>query len=158
MSEKTVLVVDYDAQSLETLASIFQSKNFRTLKAADGQTAYDLFKKENPDVVILEAILPKMHGFDLTRKIFQESNGRTPVIVVTGLYRGPQYRHEALTSLGAADYFEKPVDPDRLLNSVLNLLREEESLEADLPDSQMIISRLAERIRNRTDQVPKKTS
>jgi DNA-binding response OmpR family regulator len=158
MSEKTVLVVDYDAQSLETLAGIFQQKNFRILKAADGQTAYDLFKKENPDVVILEAILPKMHGFDLTRKIFQESNGRTPVIVVTGLYRGPQYRHEALTSLGAADYFEKPVDADRLLNSVLNLLREEESLEADLPDSQMVISRLAERIKNRTNPAAKKTS
>jgi len=60
--------------------------------------------------------------------------------------------------LGAADYFEKPVDADRLLNSVLNLLREEESLEADLPDSQMVISRLAERIKNRTNPAAKKTS
>lgn len=148
MSEKKVLVVDYDAQSLEKLAGIFQNKNFRVIKASDGQTAYELFKKENPDAVVLEAILPKIHGFDLTRKIFQESNGRTPVIVVTGLYRGPQYRHEALTSLGAADYFEKPVDPDRLLASVVNLLKEEESIEADLPNARTVIENLAQRIKN----------
>jgi len=146
--EKTILVVDYDAQSLEELASYFQNKNFRVLKAKDGQMAYEVFKKENPDIVVLEAILPKIHGFDLTKKIYQETGGRTPVIIVTGLYKGPQYRHEALTSLGAAEYFEKPVDPDRLLSSIINLLREEESLEADLPDSQTVISNLAQKIMN----------
>lgn len=146
--EKSILVVDYDAQNLEELAQYFQNKNFRVLKARDGQTAYEIFKKENPDIIILEAILPKIHGFDLTKKIYQESGGRTPVIIVTGLYKGPQYRHEALTSLGASDYFEKPVDPDRLLSAVVNLLREEESLEADLPDSESVISSLAQRIMN----------
>lgn len=146
--EKTVLVVDYDAQNLEELARYFQNKNFRVLKASDGQTAYEIFKKENPDIIILEAILPKIHGFDLTKKIYQESGGRTPVIIVTGLYKGPQYRHEALTSLGASEYFEKPVDPNRLLSSVVSLLREEESLEADLPDSQSVISSLTQRIMN----------
>lgn len=146
--EKSILVVDYDAQNLEELAQYFQNKNFRVLKARDGQTAYEIFKKENPDIIILEAILPKIHGFDLTKKIYQESGGRTPIIIVTGLYKGPQYRHEALTSLGASDYFEKPVDPDRLLSAVVNLLREEESLEADLPDSESVISSLAQRIMN----------
>lgn len=146
--EKTILLVDYDTQNLEQWASYFQNRNFHVLKASDGQTAYEIFKKENPDIIILEAILPKIHGFDLTKKIYQESGGRTPVIIVTGLYKGPQYRHEALTSLGASEYFEKPIDPDRLLSSVINLLREEESLEADLPDSQSVISRLAQRIMN----------
>lgn len=146
--EKSILVVDYDAQNLEELARYFQNKNFRVFKASDGQTAYEIFKKENPNIIILEAILPKIHGFDLTKKIYQESGGRTPVIIVTGLYKGPQYRHEALTSLGASEYFEKPVDPDRLLSSVVSLLREEENLEADLPDSQSVISSLAQRIMN----------
>ncbi len=155
MKERTVLIVDYDPPSLESLASIFQTNNFRILKATDGQSGYELFKKENPDIVILEAILPKMHGFDLTRKIFQESNGRTPVVVVTGLYRGPQYRHEALTSLGAAEYFEKPVDRDKLLNAVLNLLREEESIESELPDSREVISMLAQRVKSLTNPAKK---
>ncbi|MCX7975291.1 MAG: response regulator [Candidatus Aminicenantes bacterium] len=156
--EKTLLVVDYDQQSLEDLVNFFQNKNFRVLKASDGQTAYEIFKKENPDIVILEAILPKIHGFDLTKKIYQESGGRIPVIIVTGLYKGPQYRHEALTSLGASEYFEKPVDFERLLAAVINLLREEESLEADLPDSHAVISRLAERIMNPYSQIQKKKS
>lgn len=155
MQEKTILVIDYDAQSLEELASYFQSKNFRVLRASDGQTAYEIYKKENPDIIILEAILPKIHGFDLTKKIYQESGGRTPVIIVTGLYKGPQYRHEALTSLGASEYFEKPVDLERLLAAVINLLREEESLEADLPDSHSVISSLAARIMNPTNPTRK---
>lgn len=148
MEDKSILIVDYDAKNLEELTSYFQNKNFRVFKASDGQTAYEIFKKENPDIIILEAILPKIHGFDLTKKIYQESGGRTPVIIVTGLYKGPQYRHEALTSLGASEYFEKPIDFDRLLGSVISFLREEESLEADLPDSQTVISSLAQRIMN----------
>lgn len=148
MKKKAILLVDFDSQNLEQWASYFQNKNFCVLKASDGQTAYEIFKKENPDIIILEAILPKIHGFDLTKKIYQESGGRTPVIIVTGLYKGPQYRHLALTSLGASEYFEKPIDPDRLLSSVTSLLREEESLEADLPDSQSVISCLAKKIMN----------
>ena len=107
----------------------------RSSQAADGQAAYDKFKSEKPDLVILEAILPKIHGFDLTKKISQESGGRVPVIIVTGLYRGPQYKHEALSSFGAADYFEKPVDPEKFVASVIQLLHDEEDIEEELPDS-----------------------
>ncbi|MDW7759730.1 MAG: response regulator [Acidobacteriota bacterium] len=149
MTEKKILIVDYDARSLEALAEMLSSSRLTIIRAADGQEAYDLFLSENPDCVVLEAILPKIHGFDLTRRIHQESNGRVPVIIVTGLYRGPQYRHEALSCLGAADYFEKPVDPGKFRAAIQKLLRDDEDIDEDLPNADDVIAGLTRRIHPR---------
>jgi len=147
MADKKILIVDYDSQSLELLAGIFKGQKVQIIKAMDGQSAYDKFKSEKPNAVILEAILPKIHGFDLTKRISQETQGRVPVVIVTGLYRGPQYRHEALTSFGAADYFEKPVDKEKLAASVMSLIQEEGDIDEDLPDPVAIIQGLSRRIK-----------
>jgi len=122
MSEKKILIVDYESSSLESLSRILKNLKVQVIQATDGAQAYDLFKEEKPDLVILEAILPKLHGFDLTRKIVQDSQGAVPVIILTGLYKGPQYRHEAVANLGALKYLEKPVNPDVLLEIVSRLL------------------------------------
>jgi DNA-binding response OmpR family regulator len=148
MAEKKILIVDYDAQSLESLVQLFKAYKIKIIKAADGLSAYEKFKSEKPDLVILEAILPKLHGFDLTRRISQESKGSIPIVIVTGLYRGAQYKHEALSSFGASDYFEKPYDGEKLVSSVLNLLNEEEDIEEDLPDSASIVEKLSQRIKS----------
>ena len=147
MADKKILIVDYDNAHLESLAALFEPQ-FLVIKAGDGQAAYEKFREEKPDIVILEGILPKIHGFDLTKRISEESHGRVPVIIVTGLYRGPQYRLEALTTFGASDYFEKPVDKERLLRSVMTLLEEEEDIEEDLPDSAEVLRNLSQRIKN----------
>jgi DNA-binding response OmpR family regulator len=147
MAEKKIMIVDYEAQSLNSMAELFKPYKVQIIKAADGLAAYEKFIAEKPDLVILEAILPKIHGFDLTKKISQESRGSVPVVIVTGLYRGPQYKHEALTSFGAADYFEKPLDKERFLASVLNLLNAEEDIEEELPDSTAVIENLSRRMK-----------
>ncbi len=149
MVEKKILIVDYDLQSLEGLTQMLKSNRFQIVTATDGQMAYEKFLSERPDLVILEAILPKIHGFDLTKKIGTESGGRVPVIIVTGLYRGPQYRHEALSVFGATDYFEKPVDPDRFVAAIKQLLHEEEDIDEDLPDPNSVIESLAHRAKGR---------
>ncbi len=158
MTEKKILIVDYDSQSLEAMAKLLKSQKVQIIKAADGQAAYDKFKSEKPDLVILEAILPKIHGFDLTKKISQESGGRIPVIIVTGLYRGPQYKHEALSSFGAADYFEKPVDPEKFVGSVLQLLHDEEDIEEELPDPESVIENLSQKVKAKPHRPKDKTA
>ena len=147
MIERKILIVDFDAASLESLAGIFEPYRFQIIRAADGQSAYEKFKEEKPDIVVLEAILPKIHGFDLTKRISEETHGRVPVIIVTGLYRGPQYRMEALSTFGAADYLEKPVDKEKLLRAVMKLLSEEEEIEEDLPSADQVIDTLSRRIK-----------
>jgi len=143
MSEKKVLVVDYEHASLESMIRILKSLKVQVIQATDGAQGYDLFKEEKPDLVILEAILPKLHGFDLTKRIVQESKGAVPVIIITGLYKGPQYKHEAITNLGAAEYLEKPVDPQNLLDTVNRLLSAEEDIDDVLPDIDTVIALLS---------------
>ena len=142
MAEKNILVVDYEAGSLEKISKLLKANKFHVVKASDGQTGYDKFRAEKPDLVVLEAMLPKMHGFDLIKRIVQESGGKVPVVVVTGLYKGPQYRQEVLSSLGAAAFFEKPLDAEAFVGAVKRLLRDEEDFDDALPDSNAVIESL----------------
>lgn len=148
MADKKILIVDYDSSSLDSLAKIFDPYEFEIIKATDGLSAYDMFQSEKPDLVILEAMLPKLHGFDLAKKISNESKGKVPVIIVTGLYRGPVYRNEALNYLGASEYFEKPYDEAKLVQSALSLMKEEEEIKEELPDSDAILEGLSKRFKN----------
>jgi DNA-binding response OmpR family regulator len=144
MSDQKILIVDYDAKSLESMTDLFSSYKLEIITAVDGQEAYEKFKSEKPDLVLLEAMLPKLHGFDLTQKIHKETKGRTPIIIVTNLYKGTQYRNEAIRSFGAADYFEKPFDNEKLVKSVLNLLHDEMDIQEELPDPESVLKLLAE--------------
>lgn len=146
MADKKVLLVDYDAQSLDGLSALFEPAGFVVTKAVDGLSAWEKYQIERPDLVVLEAILPRLHGFDLTKRIVQDSRGGVPVIIVTGLYRGPQYRHEALTAFGAAEFLEKPVDGARLLQAARDLLREKADVGLDLPTPDEIAAFLHRRL------------
>jgi len=146
MSEKKILIVDYDAGSLDALTELLKPYRFEISRAADGVTAYEKFRLESPDLVILEAILPKLHGFDLTRRIHQESKGRVPVIIVTGLYRGPKYKHEALATYGASEFIEKPYNEEYLVRTVLSLLKEKADLGIDLPSPSEVVDFLKARL------------
>jgi DNA-binding response OmpR family regulator len=145
MAEKKILIVDYEAESLEELSKLLKNNKFHVIQAADGQTGYEKFRAEKPDLVVLEAMLPKMHGFDLTKRISQESRGLVPVIIITGLYKGPQFRHEALGTLGASEFFEKPVDTEAFLGAVKHLLHDDDDFDEALPDSNAVIETLSRR-------------
>jgi DNA-binding response OmpR family regulator len=145
MAEKKILIVDYDAGSLEKMIKLLTPHKFRIVTAADGQAGYEGFRAEKPDLVVIEAMLPKMHGFDLTQKISRETAGRTPVILVTGLYKGPQYRQEALNALGASEYFEKPFDTAAFVAAVRRLLHDDDDFGVDLPDPNAVIEALSRR-------------
>ncbi len=145
MAEKKILVIDYDQKSLSSLVKLLKANKFRVISAADGQAGYDAFLAEKPDLVVLEAMLPKIHGFDLTRKISQETQGRVPVVLVTGVYKGPKYRQEATSGLGAAEYFEKPLNTEAFLAAVRRLLRDEDDIDEELPGSDAVIEALSRR-------------
>jgi DNA-binding response OmpR family regulator len=144
MSDQKILIVDYDAKSLKNMADLFADYKLEIVTAADGQEAYEKFKSEKPDLILLEAMLPKLHGFDLAQKVYKETKGKIPVVIVTGLYKGTQYRNEAMRSFGAADYFEKPFESEKLIKSVLNLLHDEMDIQEDLPDPESVLKLLSD--------------
>jgi DNA-binding response OmpR family regulator len=144
MSDKKILIVDYDSKNLEEMTELFFGQNLEIITATDGQMAYEMYQSEKPDLLLIEAMLPKLHGFDLTQKIFKETKGAVPVVIVTGLYKGRQYKNEATRSFGAAAYFEKPVDTDKLVKSILNLLHDEMDFDEELPGPDEVIKLLEE--------------
>jgi DNA-binding response OmpR family regulator len=155
MAGKKILIVDYDTKSIESLSKLFEDYKIEIMTAMDGVDAYEKFKADEPDLVLLEAMLPRLHGFDLAQKINQDTRGRVPVIIVTAVYKGHQYRNEALRTFGVSDYFEKPYDKDKLVNRVLNLIGEREEVEEDiseipgLPDPDSVIETLTEMLKKK---------
>ena len=91
-------------------------------------------------------------------KIFKETKGQVPVIIVTGVYKGPQYKNEALRSFGASDYFEKPIDENKLVEAVLNLLAEEEDIDEELPSPQSVIETVAKMAKKNSSPLKREES
>lgn len=155
MAGKKILIVDYDTKSIESLSKLFEAYEIEIMTAMDGVDAYEKFKADEPDLVLLEAMLPRLHGFDLAQKIYQDTRGRVPVIIVTAVYKGQQYRNEALRTFGVSDYFEKPYDQDKLVNRVLSLIGEREEVEEDiseitgLPGPDSVIETLTEMLKKK---------
>jgi TonB family protein len=123
MGKKKILVVDFDQEFLKFLSHFLRNEGFEVVTAADGFAGLEMHKSEAPDLVITEAMLPKLHGFELCSRISHSASRKTPVIIVTGVYRDTVYKTEALHTFGASAYFEKPLDPDELMDSLRKILR-----------------------------------
>jgi DNA-binding response OmpR family regulator len=122
MGMKKILIIDYDQSSLSSLQGILTKEGYQVVTAPDGQVGWDKYNKESPDLVLMEAMLPKVHGFELCQRITSERNSQTTVFIMTGVYKDRVYRTEALRTYGAAEYFEKPLKIAELLVSVETVL------------------------------------
>jgi CheY-like chemotaxis protein len=110
-----LLIVDDDKIVRMVTARAFASWPGTVLHAADGQEALQLATELHPDILITDALLPKLDGRELARTL--KSNPDTAhckIIVMTGLYKGRRYRSEALAQFQVDEYLEKPVKPDVL--------------------------------------------
>ncbi|HPW17494.1 MAG TPA: TonB family protein [Candidatus Aminicenantes bacterium] len=115
---KKILVIDYDQNSLASLQGTLAKEGYEVVTATDGQAGWDRYNKESPDLVLMEAMLPKVHGFELCQRITSERNSQATVFIMTGVYKDRVYRTEALRTYGASEYFEKPLKVAELLSSI----------------------------------------
>ncbi len=122
MNDKKVLIVDFDTESLLALSNLVYEEGFQAETATDGLAAYEKFRTGKFDLVIMEPMLPKLHGFELCKRIASDPERRVPVVIVTAIYRDPSCRQDALNTKGAAAFFNKPYDRDELRSSILQLL------------------------------------
>ena len=123
--QKTILIVDFEQESSEELQQILQSEAFLVVTAEDGQQALSVFEASMPDLVLTEALLPKLNGFELCKKI---TNGELqqvrPVIMYSAIYKGEKYQREAVSGCGAAEFLDKPIPKWLLLKAVRSALSE----------------------------------
>ena len=130
---KKILVIDFDQGALASLQKILVEEGYQVVTTGDGLAGWEKFNGESPDLVLLEAMLPKVHGFELCQKITSLRNSRTPVFIMTGVYKDRVHRTEALRTYGAAEYFEKPLKMAGLLTAIEGVLGKPEKKPAEEP-------------------------
>jgi len=132
--KKKILLVFFEAFKLKEIKSLLEREGYQVIVAFDGAEGYEMFTEDKPDLVITEALLPRIHGFELCQRIRTESKGNVPVIIVTGTYKGAKFRSEAITKYQATAFIEYPFEENEFLNTVRNALKkEEEELFKTLP-------------------------
>ena len=115
----TVLVVDDEPTIREIVVGYLDREGYKTLEAADGNRARELLEGDNPDLVVLDVMLPGADGLELCRWI--RSRSRLPVIMLTA--RGEESDRIVGLELGADDYVTKPFSPRELAARVRSVLR-----------------------------------
>jgi len=118
-----VLVVDDEEDIVHLLEKALTSEGFRVISASRGLEALQAVKQHKPALVLLDAMLPEIHGFEICKKIKSSKRfGHIPVIMISAVYRGWRYAEDVKTTYGADDYFEKPFRIVPLLRKVRELL------------------------------------
>ena len=117
---KTVLIVEDERAIVEILKFNLKREGYETLEALDGETGLLLAQTKDPDLILLDVMLPKMSGFDICKTLRGE-NRTTPIIMLTA-------REEEMDKVfgletGADDYMTKPFSPEELLARIRALSR-----------------------------------
>ncbi len=114
-----ILVVDDETSIRRILETRLKMAGYEVITAADGEEAIEAYQKENPDLVVLDVMMPKMDGYGVTREIRKSSE--TPIIILTAL--GDVSERITGLELGADDYVIKPFSPKELEARVKAVLR-----------------------------------
>ena len=119
-SSKRILLVDDDAEIVESLRLALEGNGYTVLIARDGNQGLALSERENPDLVILDMMMPKRSGFLVLEKMRRTREVPLRVIMITA---NEGSRHKAYAEmLGVDDYIRKPFPMDRLIESVQRLI------------------------------------
>jgi len=115
----TILVVDDEARIVKLVRDYLERAGFAVLSARDGETALLLARRERPDLIVLDLMLPGVDGLDVCRRLRQET--AVPIIMLTA--RVEEADRIVGLELGADDYVTKPFSPRELVARVRAALR-----------------------------------
>ncbi len=107
--ERVVLIVDDEDDIRRMLRRVLTERNMRVVEAARGSEALNAVRDHEPDVILLDAMLPEVHGFDICRRIKSSKKyGHIPIIMLSAIYRGWRFAEDLKQSYGVAEFLEKP--------------------------------------------------
>ena len=123
-----ILIVDDDPDIRIAISSVLKSRSYEVIEARDGEEALTRLKEQNPDLMLLDLLLPKMDGFAVVKELqntqWSEYHNMPILIISSVREEASQRRYELETGhrLGAEDYIEKPIEPFALLKRIKKLL------------------------------------
>lgn len=121
---KRLLVIEDEQELLMLVESRLAANGYEVLTAMDGRTALDIAKKEKPDLIILDLMLPKMDGYKVCGLLKKDSRyTKIPIILFTA--RAQEGDKKLGEEVGADAYLTKPFEPAVLLHTIKKLLEKE---------------------------------
>ncbi|MFN2292370.1 MAG: response regulator [Anaerolineae bacterium] len=130
--KETILVVEDDLTLLETLEYNLAAEGYEIITAADGLTALEIARKEHPDLVLLDLMLPRLDGFEVCRILRQEMS--VPILMLTA--RTDEVDRVVGLEMGADDYLTKPFSMRELVARVKALLRRVRLIREEMAEEQ----------------------
>ena len=120
---KKILIIDDEADIVELLCSRLKAQEYETVSAFDGEEGLSKFKKEVPDLVILDLNMPQMNGLEVCRIIRREQEDNTPIIMLTA--KNADADRIIGRVRGADIYMTKPFNAHAVIDQVKILLNQE---------------------------------
>ena len=127
---KTILVVDDDRELVDGLRAVLERQGYKVIQAHDGHQGKQAIYAQQPDLVILDMMMPRMGGYPVLEH-FKGKADAPPIIMVTA---NEGSRHKAYAEyLGVIDYIRKPFAMERLLDTVNKALKPKPDKEGEAP-------------------------
>ncbi|MFV8827794.1 response regulator transcription factor [Alkalihalobacterium sp. APHAB7] len=120
MKKWKVLIIEDDANICELISLYIEKQGHIAILSTDGEDGLSKFYDEQPDIIILDIMLPKLDGWQVCKDIRRE-NSTIPIIMLTGM--GESYDKIRGLDLGADDYIVKPFDPNELIARMKAVMR-----------------------------------
>lgn len=143
MAKKSILVVDDEHDLLDLLEYNLKKEGFKVYLADNGEKGINLAQKHQPDLVLLDVMMPKMSGFEVCEALRQDADiKRLPIIFLTA--KDDEASEVEGLTIGADDYITKPISTVKLVTRIKALLRryeETEEVEDQLRAHDLVIDR-----------------
>ncbi|KXK54187.1 MAG: response regulator transcription factor [Chloroflexi bacterium] len=130
MAAPRILVVDDDPMTVDLIKAYLEKEHWQVLTADNGRDALDIAREKQPDLIVLDLMLPRVDGLDVTRIL--RTNLDIPIVMLTA--RSTEDDILLGLELGADDYVTKPFSPRQLVARVRTVLRRNRSLQRDSQD------------------------
>ena len=116
--QKKVLIIDDDHEIVSSVRAVLEAKGYRIVTASDGNAGLAAYERENPDLIVVDMMMPKKSGFLVIEKIKRRSE-KLPMIMITA---NEGSRHRAYAELlGVEAYLRKPFSMEKLVEEVERL-------------------------------------
>jgi len=119
IDKKTILLAEDEPSLGQIIKESLETRNFEVLLCMDGEKAYEIYKKEKPELLVLDVMMPKKDGFTLAKEIRQE-NDTVPIIFLTAKSQTQDVIDGF--NIGGNDYLRKPFSMEELIVRINNLL------------------------------------
>ena len=118
-----VLIVDDNIDAREMYALYLEHQGFRSAEAADGETAIEMARAQRPDVILMDATMPRMNGWDAAKRLKSDAATKAIPLIMLTAHAFAEHRQRA-AEVGADAFLAKPILPDALALEIRRFVKE----------------------------------